>query len=122
MGKVSAEIKSRLRRKRRVRKKVHGTVERPRLTVFRSARHIYVQVINDDTGNTLVSASSLDKEVQEHPPFENKQQAAQFVGKLAAERALSKGIAKAVFDRNGYLYHGRVKAVSTGAREGGLNF
>ncbi len=122
MGKQSEKIKSRLRRKRRVRKKVEGTRERPRLMVFRSARHIYAQVIADDDGKTLASASSLDKEVREHPAFESKVKQAQFIGKLIADRAKEKGVATVVFDRNGYLYHGRVKAVSTGAREGGLEF
>lgn len=99
-----------------------GTDLRPRLSVFRSAKHIYAQVIDDTNGHTLAAASSVEKEVREHPKFENKKATAVYVGKLIAERALENGVKKVVFDRNGFLYHGRVKAVSDGAREAGLNF
>ena len=111
-----------LKRKRRVRKKIYGIQNRPRLSVFRSARHIYAQVVVDTIGHTVASASTLDKEAREHPKFESKVEAANFVGKLVARRAVEKGISKVVFDRNGFSYHGRVKAVATGAREGGLSF
>ncbi|MBP8988603.1 MAG: 50S ribosomal protein L18 [Clostridia bacterium] len=113
-----------MRKKRhaRVRKKVHGTSERPRLCVFRSLGHIYAQVIDDTTGHTLVSASTLDKEIKEqHIPGGNKQGAAA-VGKLVAERALKQGITCVVFDRGGYIYHGRVAALAEAAREAGLKF
>jgi large subunit ribosomal protein L18 len=122
MGALSLKKKACLRRKRRVRKKIHGIEERPRLSVFRSARHIYAQVVVDTTGHTVASASTLDKETREHPRFESKVEAANFVGKLVARRAAEKGISKVVFDRNGFSYHGRVQAVATGAREGGLDF
>ena len=122
MGSAEERRKSRLKRKRRIRKKITGTAAKPRLSVFRSARHIYAQVIDDTSGKTMVAASSLDKAVTEHPSFESKVAKATFVGKLIAERALENGLKEVVFDRNGFLYHGRVKAVSDGAREGGLKF
>jgi large subunit ribosomal protein L18 len=122
MGALSLKKKMRLKRKRRVRKKIRGAQERPRLSVFRSARHIYAQVVVDATGHTVASASTLDKESREHPKFESKVAAANFVGKLVARRAIEKGVSKVVLDRNGFSYHGRVQAVATGARQGGLDF
>jgi large subunit ribosomal protein L18 len=122
MGSLNLKTKARLKRKKRIRKHLVGTQERPRLSVFRSSKHIYAQVIDDTHGHTLVAASSLDKVVKERPEFENKVAVASFVGKLLGERAVDKGISKVVFDRNGFLYHGRVKAVSDGAREAGLDF
>jgi large subunit ribosomal protein L18 len=122
MGRLSKKKEARLKRKRRVRKKILGTQSRPRLTVFRSARHIYAQVVVDTTGNTLASASTLEKEARQHGPFENKVAAAGFVGKLVAQRAMEKGVSAVVFDRNGFLYHGRVLSVAAAAREQGLNF
>ena len=114
---------ARLRRKKRVRKKVKGTPERPRLCVFRSLKHIYAQIIDDTTSTTLVEASSVSKEIKEQVGNNtgNKIGAA-IVGKEIAQRALKKGIKKVVFDRNGFLYHGRVKALSEAAREAGLEF
>ncbi len=109
----------RLKRHKRVRGKISGTPERPRLNVFRSETNIYAQVIDDVNGVTLVSASSLDKE------FEGKGgniEAARKVGQMVAERAKAKGIDTVVFDRGGYVYHGRVQALAEGAREGGLDF
>ena len=109
----------RLKRHKRVRGKISGTPERPRLNVFRSETNIYAQVIDDVNGVTLVSASSLDKS------FEGKGgniEAARKVGQMVAERAKAKGIDTVVFDRGGYVYHGRVQALAEGAREGGLNF
>ena len=103
----------------RVRKNVKGTSSRPRLSVFRSNRSIYCQVIDDLSGNTLVSASSVDAAV---PSEGNKTEIAKAVGKLIAEKALAQNISNVVFDRGGYLYHGRVKALADGAREGGLQF
>ena len=113
---------ARVKRKARIRKKIEGSPERPRLSVFRSARHVYAQVIDDSAGATLVCASSVEKEVKSKPKFENKIAMATFIGKLVAQRALDKGIKQVVFDRNGFLYHGRVKALSEGAREAGLDF
>ncbi len=122
MGALSLKKKACLRRKRRVRKKIYGTEDRPRLSVFRSTRHIYAQVVVDTTGHTVASASTLDKEAREYPKFESKVEAANFVGKLVARRAIEKGISEVVFDRNGFSYHGRVQAIATGARETGLKF
>ena len=122
MGALSKKERARLKRKKRVRKKIFGTEDRPRLTVFRSARHIYAQVVVDTAGQTLASASTLEKEVRAHPKFESKVQAASFVGKLVAKRVLDKGIGRVVFDRNGFSYHGRVRAIADEAREGGLQF
>ena len=119
---MDSKNEARSKRKRRIRKKVSGSPERPRLSVFRSARHIYAQVIDDTSGRTLVAASSLEAAVRSLPRFDNKVALAQHVGKLLAERAAAQGITKVVFDRNGFLYHGRVKAVSDGAREAGLDF
>jgi large subunit ribosomal protein L18 len=113
---------ARLKRKKRIRKKIQGTPERPRLTVFRSARHTYAQIIDDSQGRTLMTASTMDPQAKEAPKFESKVEAAKFVGKLIGVRAREKGIQKIVFDRNGFLYHGRVKSLSEGAREAGLVF
>ena len=113
---------ARLRRHARVRKHVVGTPERPRLNVFRSLRHIYAQVIDDSQGSTLVSASTVDREIEAQVQGLSKAEQAQVVGKVVAERAMSRGIKKVVFDRGGYQYHGRVKALADGAREGGLEF
>ena len=114
--------KSRQKRHFRVRKNLSGTSQRPRLNVFRSLNHIYAQIINDETGTTLVSASTMDKEVSATLSYGGNISAAQVVGKLVAERALAKGISKGVFDRGGYLYHGRVAALAAAAREAGLEF
>jgi large subunit ribosomal protein L18 len=117
---ATVKVEKRLRIKRRIRKIIKGTAERPRLSVFRSNTNISVQMIDDLTGKTLVSASSLNKEVSGEN-VTKKEQAAK-VGKLIAERALAKGIDKVVFDRNGYLYHGRVQSLAEAAREAGLKF
>jgi large subunit ribosomal protein L18 len=122
MGAVKSKKQARMKRKMRIRKKIAGTAERPRLNVYRSLKNISVQVIDDSTGNTLVAASSLEKIAKQQTKFENKLELAKFIGKLAGERAREKGITKVVFDRGGFLYHGRVKAVSEGAREAGLVF
>jgi large subunit ribosomal protein L18 len=106
----------------RVRNKISGTGDRPRLCVFRSLLHIYAQVIDDTTGNTLASASTLDKEVKEQNITNGNIKGAAAVGKLIAARALDKGIANVVFDRGGYIYHGRVAALAEAAREAGLKF
>jgi large subunit ribosomal protein L18 len=116
-------LTTRERRHRRVRAKVSGTGQRPRLNVFRSAAHIYVQVIDDLHGHTLVSASDLDEAVREKAgEGATKSTRARAVGEVVAERAQAAGISAVVFDRGGFLYHGRIKAVADGAREGGLKF
>ncbi len=117
---TSKKSNRRLKIKYRVRKKVLGSGDKPRLSVFRSNKQIYAQVINDDQGLTLVSASSSDKALDEKKV--NKTEMAKEVGKLLAGKAKEAGIETVVFDRNGYLYHGRVKSLAEGAREGGLKF
>ena len=112
----------RLARHIRVRRQLKGVAERPRLVVFRSLRHMYALVIVDGVGETLVSASSLDAMVKEQRNGKSKSNVAELVGTLVAERALEKGIKSVVFDRGGYQYHGRVKAVADAARKGGLSF
>ena len=118
----SEKKNKRLRRKIRIRKKIRGTPERPRLTVYRSLKYIYAQIIDDEAGHTLVAASSLEKELKEKLKSTKDIEAAKAVGELIAKRALEKGIEKVVFDRNGYKYHGRVKALADAAREAGLKF
>jgi len=119
-----SEREARERRHARVRKKVSGTPERPRLNVYRSLEHIYAQVIDDTKGHTLVSASTLDKEVVKQLGKEGKPKVdeAKLVGQIVAERAKQAGITTVVFDRGGYRYHGRIKALADGAREAGLEF
>jgi large subunit ribosomal protein L18 len=113
---------SRQRRHRRIRKKVAGTSEKPRLSVYRSLNHIYAQLIDDSRGNTIVAASTLDKELGVQEGHKGNVGMAKKVGELVAKRALGKGLKKVVFDRSGYMYHGRVKALADGAREAGLEF
>ena len=122
MASVNPRYRARLKRKRRIRKNIAGTADRPRLTVFRSARHIYAQVVDDTRGHTLAAASSLDRAVAGDQAAKSKIDKATLVGKLVGQRAKENGVTKIVFDRNGFLYHGRVKAVSEGAREAGLIF
>jgi len=112
----------RMRRHRHVRKKVYGTASRPRLCVFRSAKHIYAQIIDDDAGETRVAFSSLSKELDRSTFYGRNVVGAKQVGQELAKRALAVGINTVVFDRGGYLYHGRVKALADGARESGLVF
>lgn len=107
-------------RKARTRRKIYGTPERPRLTVIRSTKHIYAQVIDDTVGHTLVQASTLDKEFRSRGKKAPNKETAKEIGKLIAERAKKKSITKVVFDRGGRVYHGRIQAVAEGAREGGL--
>jgi large subunit ribosomal protein L18 len=114
--------KARKRRHQRLRRKISGTPERPRLNVSRSLKHIYVQVINDVDGHTLVSASTIENELANELEGKTKREQSTIVGKLIAQRALDAGINEVVFDRGGYLYHGRVKALAEGAREAGLKF
>ncbi len=112
------QMTPREKRHNRVRARVSGTPDKPRLNVFRSLNHIYAQVIDDTQGHTLVAASTLDKDIADT----TKTEQAKAVGKLVADRAKAAGIGKVVFDRGGYLYHGRIKALAEGAREGGLDF
>ena len=121
MAKNSRSI-ARARRHVRVRKNLAGTAERPRLNVFRSISAIYAQVIDDQTGRTLISASSVDRELREKLKGMKKSEQAKFIGQTLAQRAKDKGIDAVVFDRGGYRYIGRVKALADGAREGGLQF
>ena len=113
---------ARKRRHARVRKKISGTTLVPRLSVFRSLKHIYAQIIDDNVGRTVVSASTLDADVRDQAAGLSKTEQAKVVGKRLAEKALSKGVTQVVFDRGGYLYHGRVKALADASREGGLEF
>ena len=112
----------RLRRQRHVRKRLFGTDERPRLAVFRSSKHIYAQVINDETATTLAQASTLDPDVRSQLTYGGNKAAAALVGRLVAERAKQAGIDKICFDRRSYKYHGRVEALAQAAREAGLQF
>ena len=121
MGNKRADI-GRLRRKERVRKKIIGTDARPRVCVFRSNKHIYAQVISDDQGKTLAAASTLSKDLAEATKQAKGVASAKQVGLALAKACKEKNITKVVFDRNGFLFHGRVKAVADGAREGGLEF
>jgi len=122
MSQENPREKSRERRHRRVRVSVEGTPERPRLNVFRSLRHIYAQVIDDSAGKTLLAVSTLDPDVRDHLKGLRKTDQAKLVGKTLAERAQQAGIKAVVFDRGGYKFHGRVKALAEASREGGLDF
>ena len=121
---VSKKSKSDLRLKKhyRLRNRLSGTAERPRLAAFRSNNHMYAQIIDDTVGNTLVSASTLEKSVREELSKTNDVDAAAYVGTLIAKRALEKGIDKVIFDRGGFIYHGKVAALAEAAREAGLQF
>jgi large subunit ribosomal protein L18 len=121
MSSTSKRVEGRIRRKKHIRKTVRGTAERPRLCVFRSHCHIYAQIINDETGTTLVAASSMAPELRGQVDGGNKDGAVA-VGKLLGERAAQMGLSTVVFDRNGFRYHGRVAALADAAREAGLQF
>ena len=122
MGKDRTSRVLRVARHTRVRKKIHGTSDRPRLSLFRSLNHIYAQVIDDIEGNTLAFASSNETQFKQVKDTPTKQEISSSVGSLIAERAKAKGVAKVVFDKGGYKYHGRVKALAEAAREAGLEF
>ena len=122
MAKIRTNKARRVMRHARVRRKIGGTTERPRLSVYRSLNHVYAQVIDDSNGTTLVSASSLDSAVKTQNDGKRKADVAGLVGGLLSERAKEKGIRRVVFDRGGYKYHGRVKALADAARKGGLVF
>jgi len=115
-------IEPRIKRKLRIRKKISGTSERPRLCVYRSLNHIYAQLIDDDKRITICSASTVEKALAESLKSSKSKEAAELIGKTIAERAMKIGIEKVVFDRNGYLYHGRIKALADAARAAGLKF
>jgi len=117
-----ATDEQRLKRKKRIRKKVNGTEERPRLSIFRSSKHIYAQVVDDAKGTTLVHVSTLSKDLKAGASEKNKSDAAKLVGEAVAKACKAAGIAKVAFDRNGFIYHGRVKALADAAREAGLDF
>ncbi len=119
---IKTSREARIRRHLRVRKKVTGNSARPRLCVFRSLKHIYAQIIDDEEGRTLVSASSLDPEIREELSGKTKLEKARIVGALVGKRAREAGVELVAFDRGGYEYHGRVKALAEGAREAGLKF
>jgi large subunit ribosomal protein L18 len=119
---MGMKIEGRERRKLRIRSKISGDVERPRLTVFRSAKHIYAQVIDDVSGKTLAHVSTLSPDLKSTLSEDSKVDAAKKVGALIAKVCVEKKIAKVVFDRNGYMYHGRIKALADAAREAGLKF
>jgi large subunit ribosomal protein L18 len=122
MSKMNPRVSMRLKRKSRIRKNLSGNATRPRLSVFRSARHIYAQIIDDLTGITLVAAGTLSPEIRDKVGSLKKKDAAHEVGKLLADKAKSKGIDQVVFDRNGFLYHGRIKSLAESCREHGLVF
>ena len=122
MAKPSKKAVARKRRHARIRMRVHGTAERPRLNVFRSLQHIYAQVIDDTASRTMLSASTVDAEIAQQLGKLNKMEQAKLVGEVLAKRALEKGVKQVVFDRGGYKYHGRVKSLAEGARAGGLEF
>ncbi|MCL5292840.1 MAG: 50S ribosomal protein L18 [Actinobacteria bacterium] len=122
MSKTSERTIARRRRHTRVRRTIRGTADRPRLAVFKSARHIYAQLIDDRRGLTIASASTLDSQVRESIGYGGNIEAAKRIGALIAERAIAQGIKRIVFDRGGFIYHGRVKAVADAAREAGLEF
>ena len=122
MGRIDDKKRTRQARRKRIRGRIFGTPEKPRLSVFRSSRHIYAQIVDDALGAVLASASTMDKQIRETLETGGNRDAAREVGKLLADRALNKKINTVAFDRGGFKYHGRVKALSEAAREGGLKF
>jgi large subunit ribosomal protein L18 len=122
VGRTGDKIRTRQARRRRIRGRIHGTADKPRLSVFRSTRHIYAQIINDDLGHVLTSASTMDRQLRGSLNCGGNSKAAHEVGKLLAERATEKKIEAVAFDRGGFKYHGRLRALAEAAREGGLKF
>lgn len=122
MGRIEDRKRTRQARRKRIRGRIQGTTEKPRLSVFRSSRHIYAQIVNDDLGTVLASASTMDKQIRETLKTGGNIDAAKEVGKLLADRAVGKEISVVAFDRGGFKFHGRVKALADAAREGGLKF
>lgn len=121
-SKLNPRQEARLKRRKRIRKKISGGPERPRLSVFRSSKHMYAQVIDDLNGVTLVTASTLSPEIRQQEKVKGKIEDAKRVGKMIADKAKAQGITTVVFDRNGFMYHGRVRALAAAAREAGLEF
>ena len=121
-SKLNRRQEARLKRRKRIRKKISGSPERPRLSVFRSSKHIYAQVIDDLNGVTLVTASTLSPEIRQQEKVKGKIEDAKRVGKLIAQMTKAQGVTSVVFDRNGFMYHGRVRALAAAAREAGLEF
>ena len=121
-SRLNPRKEARLKRKRRIRTRISGSAERPRLSVFRTSRHIYAQVIDDTNGVTLASASTLSPEIRQQEKVKGKIENAKRVGKMVADITKAKGISRVVFDRNGFLYHGRVRTLAMAAREAGLEF
>ena len=121
-SRLNPRQEARLKRKRRIRTRISGSGERPRLSVFRTSRHIYAQVIDDSNGVTLAAASTLNPEIRQQEKVKGKIENAKRVGKVVADMAKAKGVTRVVFDRNGFLYHGRVRALAMAAREAGLEF
>jgi len=122
VGRIEDKKRTRMNRRKRIRSKVHGTAERPRLSVFRSTRHIYAQIINDDVGTVITSASTMEAQLRGSVESGGNVDAAREVGKLLAERAATKNVETVSFDRGGFKYHGRVKALAEAVRDGGLKF
>lgn len=122
MDRITAKKKGRAERKARVRRNISGTASRPRLTVYRSLKHLYAQIVDDEAGTTLVSASSMGRDMRDDLKKKNTIDAAKAIGAAIAKKALARDIKKVVFDRNGYAYHGKVKAIADAAREAGLDF
>jgi large subunit ribosomal protein L18 len=122
LNRNTAKQRGRKARKLRVRRKINGTAQRPRLTVYRSLKHVYAQIIDDEAGKTLVSASTMDKELAGDIKKKNTVDAAKSIGTALATKAVAYGIKQVVFDRNGYVFHGKVKALADAAREAGLEF
>lgn len=122
MGGKNPRVLARTKRRQRIRKRIRGTQERPRLSVFRSARHIYAQIVVDTSGETLASASTICREVRKNGKTKKKTEMAGKVGTLLAQRAAERGVTSVTFDRGGYRYHGRIKALAEAAREKGLTF
>ena len=119
---ANPKVRKRLRRKVSIRLRIHGTAERPRLTVFRSARYVYAQAVDDTQGRVLAAASELETTLKEAVAGKPKKERARIIGKVIGEKLLARGVTQVVFDRNGFIYHGRVKEVADGARDAGLTF
>jgi large subunit ribosomal protein L18 len=122
MAKGNKKLQGRIKRKRRIRAKISGTSQKPRLSVYRSCKHIYAQIIDDERGQTLFTVSDLSPQLVEEVAAKKKKEKAYAFGKVVASLCQEKGITTVVFDRNGYLYHGRIQELANGAREGGLKF
>lgn len=119
---ATPKVRKRLRRKASIRLRIHGTLERPRLSVFRSARYVYAQAVDDTTGRVVAAASELEPALKEAVSGKPKKERARIIGKVIGEKLVARGVKQVVFDRNGFIYHGRVKEIADGARDAGLSF